>query len=258
MQPNKKSIAGLLFGRILPVVILGYFVFYSVLYISSLRGKFHSWNAVGPEKSDTIVYSAEEWELIRMKTFLQARMAMSATDSIGLTLNMKDSLVQLEMKGVVLRQVRFDKVEMSRFFRGFHPAAYQHHFSKPFTISEIEGSIIKDPVTIRKVPKDTIEASQVKMEIDTSRIDFVEWHLLLDSAIMVSIIQSDEYVGNIPLPVFKYRIRRHVQTLLSTNREVVRFRKPAIFPEITIFIPSNEAKSFFRALPPRGQVVLKL
>lgn len=258
MQPRIKSFAGLLFGKVIPGLILAYLVFYSVFYISSLRGKFQSWNAVGAEKADTLIYSEEEWELIRMKTYLQARMAMSSSDSIGLTINMKDSLVQLEMKGVVLRQVRFDKVEMSRFFRGFQPAAYQQHFSKPFTISEIAGSIIKDPVTVRKVPKDTIEASQAKMEIDTSRIDFVEWHLLLDSAIMVSIIQSDEYVGNIPLPVFKYRIRRHIQTLLATNRDVVRFRKPAIYPEITVFIPSNEAKSFFRALPPRGQVVLKL
>lgn len=258
MQSKIKSFAALFFGKVIPILILAYLVFYSVFYISSLRAKFLSWNSVGPEKTDTLVYTEEEWELIRMKTYLQARLAMSSADSIGLTINMKDSMVQLEMKGVVLRQVQFDKVEMSRFFKGFHPAAYQHHFSKPFTISEIEGSIIKDPVTVRKVPKDTIEASQTKMEIDTARIDFVEWHLLLDSAIVVSIIQSDEYVGNIPLPVFKYRIRRHVQTLLSTNRDVLRFRKPVIYPEITVFIPSNEAKSFFRALPPRGQVVLKL
>lgn len=258
MQPGTKSFNRLFFGRIIPVLILTYLVFYSVFYISSLRGKFQSWNALGAEKQDTLNYTEEEWELIRMKTYLQARLAMSASDSIGLTINLKDSLVQLEMKGVVLRQVRFDKAEMTRFFKGFHSAAYQHHFSKPFTISEIEGSIIKDPVTVRKVPKDTIEASLTKVELDTARIDFVEWHLLLDSTIMVSFIQSDEYVGNIPWPVFKYRIRRHVQTLLETNRDVLRFRKPVIYPEITVFIPSNEAKSFFRALPPRGQVVLKL
>jgi len=80
---------------------------------------------------------------VHEKAFLNARLAMSVTDSIGLTLNLKDSLVQLEMKGVVLRQVKADKIELPRFFKAIKAPAYAIHFSKPFIITEIEGSIEK-------------------------------------------------------------------------------------------------------------------
>jgi hypothetical protein len=258
MNLSLKKILSVIFVRIIPVLLLVYFFVYTIFYVTSIHGKIREWNAVAEDIRDSVAYTAEEWELIRLKTFLDARLAMSASDSIGLTINIKDSTVQLEMKGVVLRQVVFDRVEMSRFFRSFHPVAYAHHFSKPFTIGEIEGSIVKEPVTVRKVPKDTIEAAQTRIEIDSLGVEFVEWHLILGGAVMVSIVQSDQFDARLPMSTLMYRIRRHLKTLNETNRDVLRLRKPVLYPEITIFIPANEAKSFYRALPPKGQVALKL
>jgi hypothetical protein len=258
MQSNSKTISNWAFLKIIPALLTIYFFIFTGFFIYSLRSTLTEWNSTEVNKSDTIRYSSEEWELIHQKAFLNARLAMSASDSIGLTLNLKDSLVQLEMKGVVLKQVKLDRLEFSRFFNGIKPPAYATHFSKPFIITEIEGTIEKNPVIVRKVPKDTIEAAQTKVEIDTSRVEFIEWHLLLDSALIVSIVQSNQSEGIIDFSTWNYRLRRHFKTLSSANRDVVRMRKPQIYPEITIFIPANEAKSFFRALPPNGQVVLRL
>jgi hypothetical protein len=257
---QEKTIKSLIqvFLKWIPAVLVIYFLFFTGIYIFALRSTLSRWNKVEAEKSDTIRFSPGEWDLIHEKAFLNARLTMSGSDSIGLTINLKDSLVQLEMKGVVLRQIKYEKAEMSRFFKGIQPTAYGQHFSKPFYITEIEGSIEKNPVIVRKVPKDSLEAAQTQIPIDTSRVDFVEWHLLLDSAILISIVQSDQQGGKTGGSTFDYRLRRHMKTLRSTNRDVIRLRKPEIFPEITLFIPGNEAKSFFRALPPNGQVVVRL
>jgi len=258
MQEKAKKTLVLVFLKWIPALLLLYFLFFTGIYIYAFRSTLSRWNLVDSEKSDTIRYSPEEWELIHQKAFLNARLNMSGSDSIGLTVNLRDSLVQLEMKGVVLRQIKFEKAEMSRFFKGIQPNAYGQHFSKPFFITEIEGSIEKNPVIVRKVPKDSIEAARSQVPVDTSRVGFVEWHLLLDSALLISIVQSEQREGLAGGSIFGYRVRRHMKTLQSTNRDVLKMRKPELFPEITLLIPGNEAKSFFRALPPNGQVVVRL
>jgi hypothetical protein len=258
MKSKTKKTISLLFLRIIPALLVLYFIIFTGFYIAGSKSMLREWNFAGSDKKDSLQVSSEEWELIHERAFLNARLAMSGTDSIGLTLNLKDSLVQLEMKGVVLRQIKYDKSEMSKFFHGIRPEAYTHHFSKSFSISEIEGSIEKNPVIVRKVPKDSLEAAQTQVKIDTSKVEFVEWHLLLDSALLVSVVQSDQFEGKFHGSTFNYRLRRHMKTLKAANQAVFQFRKPEIFPEITVFIPANEAKSFFRALPPNGQVVLRL
>ena len=258
MQAKILTILNWAFQKIIPGLLIIYFFVFTGFYIFSLNSTLAEWNAVENNQPDTIRYSSEEWDLIHQKTFLNARLAMSESDSIGLTINLKDSLVQLEMKGVVLRQIKFEKTEMSRFFNGINPPAYTNHFSKPFIISEIEGTIEKNPVIVRKAPKDTIEAAQTQVVVDTTGVEFIECHLLLDSSFVVSLVQSDQFKGRLDLSTLKYRLRRHIKSLRSTNQNVLKAQKPQILPEITVFIPANEAKSFFRALPPNGQVVVRL
>lgn len=258
MNEKTKKVLRLVFLNGVPIALVIYFLVFTGFYISALQSKLSQWNYAGTGINDTLIYSAEEWNLIHQKSLLNARLTLSKGDSIGLTVNLVDSLVQLEMKGVVLRQVKFQKAEMSRFFKGIKPDAYAHHFSKPFNITEIEGTIEKNPVIVRKVPKDTIEAAQSVIKIDTTKSEFIEWHLLLDSALIVSIVQSDEFDKKFDGSLLSYRLRRHMKTLKSVNHDVLRFRKPDYLPEITVFIPANEAKSFFRALPPNGRFVLRL
>jgi hypothetical protein len=258
MQTRIKTLLNWAFLKIIPGLLAIYFFIFTGFYIYSLRSTLAEWNSKEINKPDAISYSSEEWNLVHEKAFLNARLAMSVSDSIGLTLNLKDSLVQLEMKGVVLRQVKADKIELPRFLKAIKTPAYAIHFSKPFIITEIEGSIEKNPVFVRKVPKDTIEAALTQVAVDTSKIGFIEWHLLLDNSLVVSLVQSDQFEGRFDLSTLKYRLRRHIKTLRSTNRDVLKAKKPQILPEITVFIPANEAKSFFRALPPNGQVVVRL
>ena len=256
---KKGSVAGILFLKIIPTILMGWFILYTLAMSVSVWKEVKSRNQVNGEKRDSLLYTAEERELIHRKTFLNPRIAMAANDSIGLTIDLSDSLVRLENKGVILREIRFSEAEISRFFKGMRPTPYVATFAKPFKITEIEGSIVKEPIQVKKAPRDTTEAAQqTSTTIDTSRVEFVEWHLHLDSSFVVSFIQNDGKAGNFDWPTIKYRFRRHYQTLLETHRALIRFKLPAYRPEITVFIPGSEAKSFYRALPKNGMVGIKL
>lgn len=261
-QEAKKSlsrrIAGLVLLKIIPAVLLVYLLVFTGVYVFSVKHKLKQLHQTYAPGGDSLSYSAEEWNLIRQKSLLNARVKMSDSDSIGMTINFGDSLVQLEMKGVVLRQTKFDEAEISRFFRSIHPAAYEKFFSNPFSITEIEGSIVKEPITVKKAPKDSLEAAQNITVTDTSRVkEFIEWHFQLDSTFIVSFVQSDRQFGKTDWSTIQYRLRRHSKKLKEINQALLSFRMPAYYPEITVFIPKNEAKSFFRALPQSGLVSLK-
>lgn len=243
--------------KIIPAILVTWMVITTLAMVVSVRKQVNHFRTRGEATADSLIMTAEEWRLLRDKSFLEARIALAGNDSIGLTIDFPDSLVRLENKGVILREIRFSEAEISRFFRSFRPQPYAAFFSRPFTISEIEGSIVKEPIQVKKAPRDSTEAAQNVAKVDTSAVEFVEWHLQLDSSIVVSFVQAEGELGSVDWPTIKYRIRRHYKTLLETNRALLSFRLPEYKPEITLFIPAGEAKSFYRALPPNGEVALK-
>ncbi len=258
MEKKNTHIVRRILTRIVPLVLLAYLLLFTGFYVAGIRSTLNTWNSVAEGSEDTLRYAEEEWDLMHHNALLEARLKMAGSDSIGMTVNLADSLVQLEMDGVVLRTIRPEKVEAARFFKGIDPVAYVHHFSKPFVITEIEGSIEKNPITTKKAPKDTLEAAQNEPTLDSVRAEWVEWHLLLDSTLIISIVQSDQFDGGPSLKTWKYRMKRHAKTLGMTNNAMLRLKKPKILPEITVYIPAAEARSFFRALPREGNVIVRL
>lgn len=248
----------------LPVLLFIYLLIYSYLYITAVRDMVKSVNSLAEkevlEKRVKKSYSAEEVELLKEKAALNARLKMAESDSIGLTVNVKDSLVKLELKGVTLREVKFDEFRYDRFFNAIHPEGYQVLFSKPFMIQRIEGASEKEPITYKKAPKDTIEAANMPgpEKIDSTKVEFIEWHMLLNNNIVVSVVQSESEKGKWSRENRRYRLRRYYSVLKANTINVFRLKMFDYHPEITIYIPAGEAKSFYRALPEKGDICLLL
>jgi hypothetical protein len=255
---KKGRIFSFIFLITIPSLIIIVALTYTVVYSVSVLNKVHEWQKVSESASDSPVLSVEEWQLVRDKTFLAARLTLASNDSLGMTINLKDSLVQLETKGVVLRQVHFEEAEISNFFRSFKPDMYSKTFSKPFKISEFGGTIVKEPITVVKAPKDSIEAAKNKTAVDTSKIEFVEWHMILNKSLVVSFVQSDREIGKMNKITWQYRFDRYKETLTRNIKDMIHLKVPVFYPQITIFIPKNEAKSFYRALSKKGEVVIRL
>ena len=256
-NPKQGSTAKTIFLKVIPLVLTAWLAIYTLTMGIAVHKQVKAFQSQGNQGGDTLSWSSEEWQLLKDKTFLEARIALAGDDSIAMTIDFQDSIIRLETKGVVLREVKFGKVEISRFFKALKPLSYAALFSKPFMITEIEGSIVKEPIQVKKAPRDSTEAAQNITTVDTSRVEFVEWHLQLDSVFVVSFVQSERSFGQIDWPTLKYRLARNYQTFAETNRDLLRFRLPAYQPEVTLFIPGKETKSFYRALPPNGKVALK-
>jgi hypothetical protein len=260
-ENKKKSKTGKILGYIflltIPILIIIATITYTVVNSLSIMNKVNQWQKVPDSASVAPELSSEEWQLLKDRSYLAARLALAANDSLGLTINLKDSVVQLETKGVVLRQVHFKEAEVSRFFKAFRPALYTKTFSKPFKISGFGGTVVKEPITVVKAPKDSIEAAKNKPAIDTTKIEYVEWHVILNKSLIVSFVQSDREIGKANKIAWQYKTDRYKEILTKNIKDMIHFKIPVFYPQITVFIPKNEAKSFYRALSKKGEVVIR-
>jgi len=226
-KPKKRGVFRTIFMIVIPALIIVVLLVYTVFFSLAVRNKVNEWQSAYSDGKDVPAWSTEEWQLVRDKAFLTARIALAANDSIGMTINLQDSLVQLETKGVILKQIHFEDAEVSRFFKTLDPSSFVASFSKPFKITGIGGSIVKEPITFKKAPRDSIEAALNVETVDTSNVEFVEWHLELNDAFVISLVQSDRTLGNVDWPTLKYRLQRYYNTLVRNSKDIIHIRKPA-------------------------------
>jgi hypothetical protein len=97
-------------------------------------------------------------EMIREKAFLSSQVRMADHDSIGLLINIRDSVLQLLIKGVPVRSVRIDEYDVSPFFQRANQEAVYSMLSSPMAITRMQATFMKDPVQIKIAPRDTSEA----------------------------------------------------------------------------------------------------
>ncbi len=255
MHKKSATIFSKLLLQWIPLIMVIYLVVYTVVYVYAYQAQLSRINS--DTNSATPGFLPDSWDVLHEKAFLTARLEMAGSDSIGLTVNLRDSVIQLELKGVVLRQLKFEKAEIPAFFGAIHPVSYIKHFSNPFIIDAIEGAIVKEPVTVKKVPKDSLEAAAAQ-DVTLQSVDqFVEWHVLLNNTFVVSIVQIDE-ASTSRRGLFAYRLNRYRKHFTEFNQQLLSRQLPIVHPEITIYIPAGDAKAFYRALPPNGQVVVVL
>lgn len=151
-NPKQGSTATTIFLKVIPLVLTAWLAIYTLTMGIAVHKQVKTFQSQGNQGGDTLSWSSEEWQLLKDKTFLEARIALAGDDSIAMTIDFQDSIIRLETKGVVLREVKFGKVEISRFFKALKPLSYAALFSKPFMITEIEGSIVKEPIQVKKLP----------------------------------------------------------------------------------------------------------
>ena len=194
-------------------------------------------------------------EMIREKAFLSSQVRMADHDSIGLLINIRDSVLQLLIKGVPVRSVRIDEYDVSPFFQRANQEAVYSMLSSPMAITRMQATFMKDPVQIKIAPRDTSEA-KIDAKPDTTDFEAVFFTLDTDRNIRFYFEQQEDTVGADRRAKFFFDLRDRSRNAKATMREVVRFRTPPYVPYIKIWIPKAEAKIIYRAIPREGQIVL--
>lgn len=237
-------------------------IFYLAKSVSAVNKTVRSFNdayfaSLEQKEGDTINLCAIPGyiEMIREKAFLSSQVRLADADSIGLLINIRDSVLQLLIKGVPVRSIRIDEYDVSPFFQRANQEAVYSMLSTPLAITRMQATFRKDPVQVKIAPKDTSEA-KIDAKPDTTDFEAVFFTIDTDRDIRFYFEQQEDNIGADRRARFFFDLKDRSRNARSTMKEVVRFRTPSYVPYIKIWIPKAEAKIVYRAIPREGLIVL--
>lgn len=246
----------------IPVLFLLITVVYAFFTLQAPANKLDVLNEMtgnlGEKKGDPErIYNLfpEIWAHNKEIAFLESRVELAQRDSAGLTINLGDSLLCLELNGICLHAAIITKSSTSRFFSSLDPETYLQVFSKPLLINDQQATLAKEPIVTRIAPKDTAEAAQTPPAADTvpDRPLFVK--LVADNGFVIFLC-DEALIGS--RPEKRYFRNHRVNTVLKNLSTALRFEVPEYMPEIRIYISREDVLSVFRGLPFDASLALKL
>jgi len=255
----KKRNGFKIFAIVFVLVLISFLSVYTYLSISAVRDRMNK-ELAKVEKSEMV--NPELIGLMKDKALLESRLKMAADDSIGLTIDLSEKIIQLELNGLVVMKSKIRDYSASGFFKQMNANVYFDMFGTPLTITRIESSIEKNPFKVIQAPKDTIAAQQAAAAAkkDTLREENVFWTVRLDRDIELNI----QGIDSISDSQSKYKLgqgfesKRDRQNILNAFKKIIKFEKPSYTPQILISIPENEAKTILHALPKRSLITIKI
>lgn len=214
-------------------------------------------NAGYEQMSDIDFQDSTVYSLYKEKIWLESRIQLAGSDSMSLVVNIKDSLLQLELKGVVIKSVKMLNFKTDVYFTNPNALFY---FPMLGSVSEsilIESSIQKVPLIIKKAPKDPNEYNSQKSNPDSLLMDEdVNWTLYLNNGIVLKIegldnTKSTDYQRN------KFWRKWELSKIKRDLSRTILFKLPDYQPSIHIVITETEAKALYRAIPLQPATYIK-
>ncbi len=192
-------------------------------------------------------------KLLKEKSYLQSRVTMAGTDSIYLTLNLSDSIINIEISGVVVHEARLSRKKVSKMLTKGNENLILSMLATPFIIKNEYSTIKKEPVMIKMAPKDT---SEYKPDImpDTSLTVPVNFIMEMSNGTKIYVYQEEKEKFFSGLKLSLFGLKEKFRVAWSSLKSVVLFKVPEYHPFIKIWVPRSDAKVIYRAIPNNGQV----
>jgi len=256
-------ILALLLSLLLPA-----YVFYLAVVIpaSSCEREFPSGDTtetalvgLNPDSSQMILKMVDTiWDLELGKAYLSNLLLLTYQDSAYLNLNLSDSLLLLEIKGVTVRECPLTDIRVTKRLRCLNKSQLVHWISTPFLGRADLSTIPKIRYVVKEAPKDTNEAalqSDSPIPADTSSVYF-KIYFNLHLAIEVRQLEDpydheEDVIGD-----YEKEIQGAVRR--KTMQAVVAGLSPE--PEILIRLEVSkaDARAIYRGLPVHPGLALKL
>lgn len=247
--------------RGLYVVLTVIALLYTIFSVAAVRQRMKAINSQIDVKLLTVNDIEKDTAYLRLykeKDWLETRLQIARTDSISLSVDLQDSTLQIELKGVVLKKSRIFDFKADRFLYRLNPAAYHHLLGKQAKADTVIASIVKEPLIVKKAPKDTANVEDGTTVIDTSKVEAVHWVLKLDNQVALKIegvhpnSKSDWWGGQ------KFWLLQNLKQTAKDLSRVIRLKTPEYFPEIRLVVNEADAKAFYRALPVHPLICIRL
>jgi hypothetical protein len=197
--------------------------------------------------------------LQQKKAFLESRLKMARTDSIGLAVSLPDSLVTLEINGIILHRARISSYRVSRLFSAVSPRTCLGMFSEPLVISSYQATIEKVPLINRKAPKDSIEAAEQLAEVPDTVLKKPPLVALSSGYdIQLQLYPDEGSPSGGKMMKFMFNTLQALRMQGQYLSSVIRLQIPYYRPVIRIYMTDREIISLFRALPEHARVSVML
>jgi len=247
------------FAVVVPLILLFVAVQYAVLSVMAVRKHLKALYELEDVQLLSVGHDVDStyFKLYKEKIWLETRFQISKTDSISLSVDLKDSLLQLELKGVVLKSVKIQEFRYDPFFKYLNTGAYYHYFGVQAVGESALSTIEKEPLKIKKAPKDTIEFANQTHIADSVKTEAVHWLLKLDNGIVVKIegsdadSKSDWWMGQ------RFWWQQDFVGLKKDLEQTLAFKVPEYVPQIGMVISEADAKAIYRALPVHPLVCIR-
>ena len=246
---NKKLVYGII--SVWAILML---VFLAVLITSRKQvDKFaDSISNTDDDKSILPGWNDEEIQnLYKEKWWLEQQLALAKSDSFSLGINLKDSIVQVQLKGTVLFQAKMLARKPEHSFSRVNEKVYRNLFDEISRIDSSSASIPKKPIKRVTAPKVGSEVPDTKT--DTLKENRFYWHFITNKGVEVVIngVQQNQDSTYSKIPVAKdiksFRIGDGLKKPLQ----------PLNTAPLFIWLNDQDAKAIYRALPEETKVIFR-
>ena len=256
---NRERKKWLIIAASLLAVFIIYYLVMSVLAVSRAVNEFDDayFASLEQKEGDTIDLCAIPGyiDMIRTRAFLSSQVKLAESDSVGLLINVRDSVIQLLIKGLPVRTVKIDEYDVSPFFHSANQEAIYKMLSTPLTVTGMQATFMKDPVSVKIAPRDTSQVVESEKP-DTTDFEAVFFTLDTDRNIRLYFDQQEDTIGADRRARFFFDLKDRMRNASVTMRAVARMKIPPYVPYIKIWLPKAEAKIIYRAIPREGMIVL--
>jgi hypothetical protein len=191
------------------------------------------------------------------RAYLLSRWELAKGDSISLSLDLRDSVASLEMKGTPIRQCRILRFEVSRALERLQAKGRLHEWSAaPFKLQSDLATLPKAPVRVITAPKDTLEAqarAKEQIPIEKSEVHFT---LEFDRNLTLAIVQAQDLTFEGRMKKWSYELKRGWAEVKDAVHALLLGEWPRHRMLIELELTQEDAKAIYRALPRQAGLAL--
>lgn len=187
--------------------------------------------------------------LTHSKIFMQNQLEMAKSDSISLLINLRDSTVSIELKGVTLHAAKIESYLLPAFFSAIDINSLNKAFSSPLLISWQESNVAKMPLTIKKAPKSPDEVPENVALPDTALNIPVFVNMGVGTFFTISfksIFTGQEGYNKI---MNRAKWNERIDHFKNNIGSMVKGKVPNYTPNVEIYMQSPDIVEIYRAIP---------
>lgn len=192
------------------------------------------------------------------KAFQQNKLSLAEKDSIYMVLDLQDSLVILEIKGVTVKKTKIMDMEVSNRFALIPHENLLPWISEPFTLTHDLSTIPKSPIVVKQAPKDTIEAAKESSKPRPPDSTGVFYTFYFNRNLLIEVEQSNPPEADVMEKVKAYRStkrKEYNQSVIQMLKNPEQTDQPMT---IRLVLSDVDARAIFRAVPTNTRLILKL